>query len=350
MASVALYRKYRPKNFDEIICQEHVTTVLKSQIETGEISHAYLFCGSRGTGKTSSAIVFARAITCTADGGKPCGKCPSCVSGAKIRELRENVKYAPLNGKYKVYIIDEVHMLTDSAFNALLKTLEEPPKHVIFILATTEPQKLPATILSRCIRFNFRLLTKGELSEHVKYVFDKEGIKYEQAAVDLIAEAGEGSVRDTLTIADMVKSFCKDFVTYEKVVKILSVVSKSEIFDLGDNIVKGNVEAVFKKLSSLTEGGKSVNVLLKELLTFFKDLFLAKNVSTFKGFMSLSEELSESLKTIASGADTEKIVHAIYLMSAFEQEVRQSTQQNLLFESLIIKLCFGFKENYWGEA
>ncbi len=367
MASVALYRKYRPKNFDEIICQEHVTTVLKSQIETGEISHAYLFCGSRGTGKTSSAIVFARAITCTADGGKPCGKCPSCVSGAnnvdiieidaasnngvnEIRELRENVKYAPLNGKYKVYIIDEVHMLTDSAFNALLKTLEEPPKHAIFILATTEPQKLPATILSRCIRFNFRLLTKGELSEHVKYVFDKEGIKYEQAAVDLIAEAGEGSVRDTLTIADMVKSFCKDFVTYEKVVKILSVVSKSEIFDLGDNIVKGNVEAVFKKLSSLTECGKSVNVLLKELLTFFKDLFLAKNVSTFKGFMSLSEELSESLKTIASGADTEKIVHAIYLMSAFEQEVRQSTQQNLLFESLIIKLCFGFKENYWGEA
>jgi len=367
MANVALYRKYRPKNFDEIICQEHVTTVLKSQIETGEISHAYLFCGSRGTGKTSSAIVFARAICCTGKENKPCGKCTSCVAGSnnvdiieidaasnngvnEIRELRENVKYAPLNGQYKVYIIDEVHMLSDSAFNALLKTLEEPPKHAIFILATTEPQKLPATILSRCIRFNFRLLTKNELTAHVKKVFDAEGIKYEDSAVELIAEAGEGSVRDTLTIADMVKSFCKDFVTYNKVVKILSVVSQSEIFDIGESIVSGDIEKTYSKINALVSDGKGVNVLQKELLTFFKNLFLAKSVANFSKFMSLSVELSERLKSISNNTDTEKLVHAIYLLSSFEQEVRQSTEQDLLFDSLIIKLCFGFKQNYWGEA
>ncbi len=367
MANVALYRKYRPKNFDEIICQNHITTVLKSQIETGEISHAYLFCGSRGTGKTSTALVFARAITCTGEGAKPCGKCPSCISSAnnvdiieidaasnngvnEIRELRENVKYAPLNGKYKVYIIDEVHMLSDSAFNALLKTLEEPPKHAIFILATTEPQKLPATILSRCIRFNFRLLTKEELANHLKKVFDLENIKYEETALNLIAEAGEGSVRDTLTIADMVKSYCKDFVTYDKVVKILSVVSKTEIFDICENIVDGNSGKVFEKIITLTNDGKSINVLAKEILTFFRNLYLAKNVSLLYSFMSLSAELVDRLKLIANKADAEKVVHAIYLLSSFEQDVKQSTEQNLLFESLIIKLCFGFKQNYWGEA
>lgn len=367
MAKVALYRKYRPKNFDEIICQEHVTTVLKSQIETGEISHAYLFCGSRGTGKTSSAIVFARAIACTGEGKKPCGKCSSCLAQNnnvdiieidaasnngvnEIRELRENVKYAPLNGKYKVYIIDEVHMLTDSAFNALLKTLEEPPKHAIFILATTEPQKLPATILSRCIRFNFRLLTKEELTQHIKKVFDAENIKYEEEAVRLIGEAGDGSVRDALTIADMVKSFCKDFITYEKVAKVLSVVSKSEIFEIGECIVKGDVEKTILKVNQLLSEGKGVNVLQKELLSFFNNLFLIKNASDIKNFVTLSLELLEKLKEISNNVDGEKIVHAIYMLSSFEQEVKQSVDQTLMFESLIIKLCFGFKQNYWGEA
>lgn len=367
MANIALYRKYRPKNFDEVICQNQITTVLKSQIESGEISHAYLFCGSRGTGKTSSALVFARAIACTGEGTKPCGKCPSCLAGAnnvdiieidaasnngvnEIRELRDNVKYAPLNGKYKIYIIDEVHMLTDSAFNALLKTLEEPPKHAIFILATTEPQKLPATILSRCMRFNFRLLTKAELAEHIKNIFNAEGIKFEEPAVELIAEAGEGSVRDALTIADMVKSFCKDFVTYDKVVKILSVVSKAEVFDLCESLVAGDTAKALNKVNALLADGKGVMVLQKEILTYFKNLFLCQTDENASELSSLNADLKERLKATAQVASGEKIVHAIYLLSSFEQSVRQSTTQALQFESLIIKLAFGFKQNYWGEA
>ena len=220
---LALYRKYRPTTFDGVIGQEHITTSLKNQIKNDAISHAYLFCGTRGTGKTSVAKIFAKSINCeNPTNGSACGKCPTCLAlndpsnldileidaasnnrVDEIRELREKVKYPPVNGKYKVYIIDEVHMLTDSAFNALLKTLEEPPKHVVFVLATTEVQKLPATILSRCLRFDFKLVGLNDLENHLKRIFNDSGIKFDDSAVSLIARLGEGSVRDTLSIADM---------------------------------------------------------------------------------------------------------------------------------------------------
>ena len=212
---LTLYRKYRPQTFDEVIGQDHITRTLYNQVKSGKIGHAYLFSGSRGTGKTSTARIFARAINCESkEGSLPCYKCATCKALSEptnldiieidaasnnrvdeIREIRDKIKFLPTNGKYKVYIIDEVHMLTDSAFNALLKTLEEPPEHVVFILGTTEIHKLPATILSRCMRFDFKLVSTTELSNHLKDIFKKENVVYDDKAIDAIVSAAEGSVR-----------------------------------------------------------------------------------------------------------------------------------------------------------
>ena len=235
MENLSLYRKYRPVRFEDVIGQDHITKTLKNQIKSGKINHSYLFCGSRGIGKTTVARIFAKAINCTnAADGEPCLNCEVCkilsnenldvveIDAAsnnrvdEIRELREKVKFPPINTKKKVYIIDEVHMLSDSAFNALLKTLEEPPKDVVFILATTEPQKLPATILSRCVRFDFKLLSIDELCKLLKGVFADAGITSDEASIKLIADVAQGSARDLLSIADMCASFCSNNLTYEK--------------------------------------------------------------------------------------------------------------------------------------
>ena len=248
--NLALYREFRPKSFDEMIGQDYIIKTLKNQILMNRVTHAYLFCGPRGTGKTSTAKIFAKAVNCThTNDGNPCDKCAECVALTdantdiveidaasnnrveEIRDLREKVAFPPMIGKYKVYIIDEVHMLTDSAFNALLKTLEEPPKHVIFILATTEIHKLPATILSRCTRFDFKLLPQQTLVDHLKNIFDKKGIKYDDKSLHLIARAGEGSVRDMLSIADSVASFCDYNLTCDKTEEVLGLSDKDAIKD-----------------------------------------------------------------------------------------------------------------------
>ena len=231
---LALYRKYRPKKFADVIGQNHIIKTLQNQIALDKVGHAYLFCGSRGTGKTSTAKIFAREINCSCGGGGTCAFCQDNLSldileidaasnnGVdEIRDLREKVKYPPVDGKYKVYIIDEVHMLSPSAFNALLKTLEEPPKHAVFILATTEVHKLPATILSRCMRFDFKLVSVEELSSLLKKVFESENVKFDEQSINLIARAGEGSVRDTLSIADRCVSFAGNNLTAATVVEVL---------------------------------------------------------------------------------------------------------------------------------
>ena len=237
---LALYRKFRPNTFDEVIGQDHIIKTLKNQIEMKQISHAYLFCGSRGTGKTSVAKIFAKAVNCqNPQNGSPCFECEVCknlqnsnnidiieIDAAsnnrvdEIRDLRDKVKYPPIYGKYKVYIIDEVHMLTDSAFNALLKTLEEPPKHIIFILATTEPQKLPATILSRVLRFDFKLVGQQKLEDLIKNIFKKSNISFDNESISLIAKSGNGSVRDALSIADMCSSFSNNNIKYNDVLAV----------------------------------------------------------------------------------------------------------------------------------
>ena len=242
MAYLAFYRMFRPDTLDKVVRQEHIVKILKNQIESGKIGHAYLFCGPRGTGKTSVAKIFARAINCESPvNGSPCGKCATCRALAEgsnldiseidaasnngvdeMRDLREKVQYPPVAGKYKVYIIDEVHMLTASAFNAVLKTLEEPPAHAVFILATTEPQKIPATILSRCMRFDFKLIPQHDLEGLLKGILQKIDKEYEDEAVSAIARAGAGSARDTLSIADMCVSYSAGKLTYDDVNAVLA--------------------------------------------------------------------------------------------------------------------------------
>ena len=281
MSHLVLYRNFRPKNFDEVIGQDHIVKTLKNQVENNSFGHAYLFCGTRGTGKTSTAKIFARAVNClNPQNGNPCGMCENCKSNLnggnldiieidaasnnrvdEIRDLRDKIGYLPSVNKYKVYIVDEVHMLTDSAFNALLKTLEEPPQHALFILATTEPHKLPATILSRCMRFDFKLVSDQDLIKHLRYVFDKSNITYDEESLKLIASAGEGSVRDTLSVAEMCSAYCSNNITYDKCLECLGITDSTTILNLTKCIITKDAKNLLLMLDSLKNQGKKVENL-----------------------------------------------------------------------------------------
>ena len=349
---LALYRKYRPKTFDEIIGQDHIVKTLKNQIAMDKVGHAYLFCGSRGTGKTSTAKIFAREVNCTC-GGK--GTCLFCkdeqtldvleIDAAsnngvdEIRALREKVKYPPVDGKYKVYIIDEVHMLSPSAFNALLKTLEEPPKHAMFILATTEVHKLPATILSRCMRFDFKLVSIEELSKLLKDIFDKEKIEYDEESISLIARAGEGSVRDTLSIADRCASFAEGKLTREKVVDILGETERQTLISLADAVLEKGLGASMLKIDEILSSGKSPLVLANDIIYYFRDLLIINVLKDkAKGMIFASDQDFASMQNQASDKNYSKIVKAIEVLSIVEQELRYSAQPRIVLEECIIKL------------
>ncbi|MBQ3754616.1 MAG: DNA polymerase III subunit gamma/tau, partial [Clostridia bacterium] len=278
MAYTSLYRKYRPDTFDKVIGQDHIVRTLKNQIETNSIGHAYIFTGTRGTGKTSVAKIFARAVNCLHPvNGSPCGKCDNCVELAnsgnfdileidaasnnsvdQIRELTEKINFPPTIGKYKVYIIDEVHMLSKAAFNALLKTLEEPPEHAIFILATTEIHQILPTILSRCLRFDFKLVPNSVIAERIRFIFDDIGCKYEPEAVELIASSGNGSVRDALSVADMCVSYCENNVTYKGVLEVLGASDPQKLISLCTAIADGDIDKTLREVASLCDLGKSV--------------------------------------------------------------------------------------------
>ena len=348
---LALYRKYRPKKFNEIIGQDHIVKTLQNQIALDKVGHAYLFCGSRGTGKTSTAKIFARELNCTCEHKNTCKFCKEELSldileidaasnnGVdEIRDLREKVKYPPVDGKYKVYIIDEVHMLSPSAFNALLKTLEEPPKHAIFILATTEVHKLPQTILSRCMRFDFKLVAIEELISHLKNILKKENIQFEEDAVELIARAGEGSVRDTLSIADRCISYA-DKLTRQSVIEILGETERQSLIALSDIILNGNVGDALIKLDELLKAGKSPAVLSKDLIYYYRDLLLINVIGEKSANMVMaSAEDFNQMQKQATNQNYAKIVQAIELLSSVEAELRYSVQPRIVLESVIIRL------------
>lgn len=359
MSYLALYRKYRPKTFDEVVDQKHITQTLINQIESDKIGHAYLFCGSRGTGKTSTAKILARAINCESPvNGSACGKCATCLALEKgnnldvleidaasnngvdeIRELREQVKYPPVNGRYKVYIIDEVHMLTQSAFNALLKTLEEPPKYVVFVLATTESHKIPATILSRCMRFDFKLVSTEEIAKLLTKILTDSGVAFEEKAVQIIARAGDGSVRDALSIADMVISYSNGNLTYDNVVRVVGCIEKEKLFNIVQGMLEKDMGKVLEELDKSLGEGKPPQVLSKELISYFRDLLVISSVKEEKAkeMVIVPQDVFNNMKSQATEENYSLIIGAIECLSTVEQDLRYSVQPKIVLESALVK-------------
>ena len=355
---LALYRKYRPQTFEGVIGQDHIVKTLVNQIKLDKISHAYLFTGSRGTGKTSTAKIFAKAINCTnSKNGSPCGECDVCKSLDKtnidvleidaasnngvdeIRDLREKVKYPPVVGKFKVYIIDEVHMLSTSAFNALLKTLEEPPAHTVFILATTEVHKLPATILSRCLRFDFKLVSLEDLSSLLKKILDDEKVSYDEQAINVIARAGEGGVRDTLSIADRCVSFAGNELTYQKVLSVLGVSQREILIKMTDKILEKQVGETLVELDNVLAQGKSPLVFSNDLISYFRDLILVYTLGDkSREIVVVKDDIFAEMKRQATENNYAEMLKAVEVLSSVEQELRYSVQPRIVLETALIKI------------
>ena len=357
MAYLAFYRTFRPTTFDEVVRQEHIVKILKNQINADKIGHAYLFCGPRGTGKTTLAKIFARAVNCEHPvDGSPCGKCPTCralASGAnmdiveidaasnngvdEMRDLREKIQYPPVAGRKKVYIIDEVHMLSPSAFNAVLKTLEEPPAHALFILATTEPQKIPATILSRCMRFDFKLIPREDLEQLIKRVFNATGKEYEEEAVSAIARAGAGSARDSLSIADMCASYTTGKLTYDDVNAVLGAADFSSVAKIVNFMFEGDAPSALSAVEEVLSTGKGVGTLCKDLLTFLNNVAIAKLCKNAKEILSLPEDRFSLLYSSAERADGHKILRTTEILSACESDLRYALNGSVTLETAILK-------------
>lgn len=360
MAYQALYRKFRPDTFDKVVGQDHIVRTLKNEILSDMVSHAYLFCGTRGTGKTSTAKIFAKAINCLSPkDGEPCGKCALCkamqegrsvnvieIDAASnngvenIRDIREEVKYPPTEGKYKVYIIDEVHMLSQGAFNALLKTLEEPPAHVIFILATTDPQKVPVTILSRCQRFDFRRISSGEITKTLKKYVKAEKASADDAALAAVARLADGSMRDSLSILDQCLAFYHDeTITEEKVLEVCGATDNSVFFEMTDAIAGKKSSKAMDIIDDIVYKGRDISQFTASFLQHLRNLLIVSTVGESENVLDLSQENIKRLSAQAKKISPEEIIYYIRVFSQLISDIKYASNKRILLEVEVIKLC-----------
>ena len=351
----AIYRKYRPDTFDKVYGQKHITDILKNQIETKNISHAYIFSGSRGTGKTSCAKIFARAINClNLQDGNPCNKCENCMSSLEestldivemdaasnrriddIRELRDKVIYPPTKLKYKVYIIDEAHMITNEGFNALLKIMEEPPKHLVFILATTEIDKIPQTILSRCQRYEFKMINAKDISDNIKYILNDLNRKMDDDAIELIANKADGAMRDALSILDQVLSIEKENITKQDINDILGIVDNTGIFKLVNSIIKKDATEVLDNLYTISHN-KPVENVMDELLNHFRNLLLSKN--GLDNIRQNNTQYNVEYNAQSELITNRQIVESMSIIIEHQKKLKQADNQKALLEILVMRL------------
>jgi len=360
MSYTALYRKFRPTEFSDVKGQDHIVTTLKNQLKADRIGHAYLFCGTRGTGKTTIAKIFAKAVNCEHPvDGNPCGECASCRAIAagtsmnvieidaasnngvdNIREIRDEVAYSPTEGKYKVYIIDEVHMLSIGAFNALLKTLEEPPSYVIFILATTEAHKIPITILSRCQRYDFRRITTETIAARLQELMIEEQVEVEEKALTYVAKAADGSMRDALSLLDQCIAFyLGQKLTYDHVLEVLGAVDIDVFSSLFRKICAQELTAVIRELEQIILQGRELSQFVTDFIWYLRNLLMLKSAQDMEDVLDVSSEHMEQMKQEAALADAETLMRYIRVFSELSGQIRYASQKRVLVEIALIKLC-----------
>ncbi len=363
MGYTALYRKFRPLTFSEMVGQEHITKTLKNQIISGRVGHAYLLNGGRGTGKTSAAKILARAVNClNPQDGEPCNECEICkgaLTGSltdivemdaasnnsveDIRSIREEVNFLPTKAKYRVYIIDEVHMLSTGAFNALLKTLEEPPEHVKFILATTEPQKLPATILSRCQRFDYKRISNEDIVKRLEIVCQESKIEVTKGALTIIASLSEGAMRDALSILERCIQDGENKIDEDKVKDLVGIPKVTIVNGMIQAILEYDVEKALIKGNEVLQEGKDIGPFIWEMIKYIKDILIFQTTGKLELY---SEEEQGQIKEIASKMEKNRLVNLVYQLSELESDIKSSTQKTILFQAGMIKLCNQQAENH----
>ncbi|MBQ8298614.1 MAG: DNA polymerase III subunit gamma/tau [Clostridia bacterium] len=363
MAYVALYRKFRPHNFRDMVGQEHITKTLKNQIKNSRVAHAYLFSGGRGSGKTTTAKILARAVNCLNPiDGEPCNECEICKQALEgslidiseidaasnngvdnIRDIREEVEFIPTSGKYRVYIIDEVHMLSTGAFNALLKTLEEPPKHVIFILATTEPQKLPVTILSRCQRFDFKRISIDDIIKRLKIICTESNIEIEDGALKIIAKMSDGAMRDAISILERCVADGSEKISEEQIRELVGIPEIDYLLGITKDILSGEAAKVLQDSENLINSGKDLDVFTWELIKFIRDLLMLQisdNLVVYK------DEDKAKMQALVSNCTKERLLELITEISLLQNSMKWATDKEVIFETGLIRITMnGSLEN-----